>query len=248
MGTATTWARERAANGMSMSWLQAWVCRQCLGSMMNTLAPYNYFYQKIVFKAQPSFFFCALEENRILIFGCDHIYLHSLFSIWYGGKRMRIRIVDWLASNFKRDEGIDLLKDRQGLQRLTKTAGKAKMELSSLTQTNINLPFITAITDGSKHIETTLTRAEFEEFCSNLLDRLKTPVENSLRDAKLSFTDVDVDIFHFLANMEETIGKLPFQHLLFSYSYILHSLSFLILCKQRTCFDEANVDFGYAPI
>ncbi|KAE8673898.1 Stromal 70 kDa heat shock-related protein [Hibiscus syriacus] len=80
------------------------------------------------------------------------------------------RIVDWLAENFKRDEGIDVLKDKQALQRL---------------------PFITATADGPKHIETTITRVKFEELCSDLLDRLKTPVENSLRDAKLSFKDID---------------------------------------------------------
>ncbi|KNA22376.1 hypothetical protein SOVF_034610 [Spinacia oleracea] len=108
-----------------------------------------------------------------------------------GGDDFDKRIVDWLASSFKRDEGIDLLKDKQALQRLTETAEKAKMELSSLTQANISLPFITATADGPKHIETTLTRAKFEELCSDLLDRLRTPVENSLRDAKLSFSDLD---------------------------------------------------------
>ncbi|KAJ4880344.1 hypothetical protein Rs2_37399 [Raphanus sativus] len=81
------------------------------------------------------------------------------------------RVVDWLASNFKKDEGIDLLKDKQALQRLTEAAEKAKIELSSLTQTNMSLPFITATADGPKHIETTLTRAKFEELCSDLLDR-----------------------------------------------------------------------------
>lgn len=108
-----------------------------------------------------------------------------------GGDDFDKRIVDWLASNFKRDEGIDLLKDKQALQRLTETAEKAKMELSSLTQANISLPFITATAEGPKHIETTLTRAKFEELCSDLLDRLRTPVENSLRDAKLSYSDLD---------------------------------------------------------
>uniref|UniRef100_A0A6N2M9L2 Uncharacterized protein n=1 Tax=Salix viminalis TaxID=40686 RepID=A0A6N2M9L2_SALVM len=108
-----------------------------------------------------------------------------------GGDDFDKRVVDWLAGNFKRDEGIDLLKDKQALQRLTETAEKAKMELSSLTQTNISLPFITATADGPKHIETTLTRAKFEELCSDLIDRLKTPVENSLRDAKLAFKDLD---------------------------------------------------------
>ncbi|KAK4491268.1 hypothetical protein RD792_002004 [Penstemon davidsonii] len=108
-----------------------------------------------------------------------------------GGDDFDKRIVDWLAASFKKDEGIDLLKDKQALQRLTETAEKAKMELSTLTQTNISLPFITATADGPKHIETTITRAKFEELCSDLLDRLKTPVQNSLRDAKLSYSDLD---------------------------------------------------------
>ncbi|XP_048591591.1 heat shock 70 kDa protein 6, chloroplastic-like [Brassica napus] len=88
-------------------------------------------------------------------------------------------------------EDIDLLKDKQALQRLIEAAEKAKIELSSLTQTNISLPFITATADGPKHIETTLTRAKFEELCSDLLNRCKTPVENSLRDAELKFKDID---------------------------------------------------------
>ncbi|XP_024961575.1 stromal 70 kDa heat shock-related protein, chloroplastic-like [Cynara cardunculus var. scolymus] len=108
-----------------------------------------------------------------------------------GGDDFDKRVVDWLAASFKKDEGIDLLKDKQALQRLTETAEKAKMELSTLTQANISLPFITATADGPKHIDTTLTRAKFEELCSDLLDRLKAPVENSLRDAKLSFKDLD---------------------------------------------------------
>ncbi|KAK6116648.1 hypothetical protein DH2020_049611 [Rehmannia glutinosa] len=91
----------------------------------------------------------------------------------------------------RKDEGIDLLKDKQALQRLTESAEKAKIELSSLTQTNISLPFITATADGPKHIDTTLTRAKFEDLCSDLLDRLKTPVENALRDANLSIKDID---------------------------------------------------------
>nr|XP_023925104.1 stromal 70 kDa heat shock-related protein, chloroplastic-like [Quercus suber] len=99
--------------------------------------------------------------------------------------------VDWLAQNFKRDEGIDLLKDKQALQRLSETAEKAKMELSSLTQTSISLPFITATADGPKHIDTTLTRVKFEELCSDLLDRLQRPVETALKDANLSFKDLD---------------------------------------------------------
>ncbi|VAI14732.1 unnamed protein product [Triticum turgidum subsp. durum] len=98
---------------------------------------------------------------------------------------------DWLASTFKNDEGIDLLKDKQALQRLTEAAEKAKMELSTLTQANISLPFITATADGPKHIEATLSRAKFEELCSDLIDRLKTPVNNALKDAKLSVSNLD---------------------------------------------------------
>ncbi|KAL9245460.1 hypothetical protein vseg_019112 [Gypsophila vaccaria] len=108
-----------------------------------------------------------------------------------GGDDFDKRIVDWLADSFKRDEGIDLRSDRQALQRLTEAAEKAKIELSTLTQTSISLPFITATQDGPKHIDTTLTRVKFEELCSDLLDRLRTPVETSLRDAKLSFKDID---------------------------------------------------------
>ncbi|KAH7443172.1 hypothetical protein KP509_02G023700 [Ceratopteris richardii] len=107
-----------------------------------------------------------------------------------GGDDFDKRIVDWLAESFKRDEGIDLLKDKQALQRLTETAEKAKMELSSLTQTTISLPFITATADGPKHIDTNLTRAKFEELCSDLLDRCKTPVETALKDAKLGFSEI----------------------------------------------------------
>ncbi|XP_024526183.1 heat shock 70 kDa protein 6, chloroplastic [Selaginella moellendorffii] len=108
-----------------------------------------------------------------------------------GGDDFDKRIVDWLASNFKKDEGIDLLKDKQALQRLTETAEKIKIELSLLTQTSISLPFITATSDGPKHIDTTITRAKFEELCSDLLDRCCTPVKNALKDAKLEFKDIN---------------------------------------------------------
>ncbi|CAN4119655.1 unnamed protein product [Withania somnifera] len=108
-----------------------------------------------------------------------------------GGDDFDKRIVDWLADTFRKEEGIELLKDKQALQRLTEAAEKAKIELSTLTQTNISLPFITATADGPKHIDTTLTRAKFEELCSDLLDRLKRPVETALKDASLSFKDID---------------------------------------------------------
>lgn len=77
------------------------------------------------------------------------------------------------------------------LKRLTEAAEKAKIELSGVTQTSINLPFITATPEGPKHIDTNLTRAKFEEMCSDLLDRCKVPVEQALRDAKLSISNID---------------------------------------------------------
>jgi len=108
-----------------------------------------------------------------------------------GGDDFDKRIVDWLATDFQKSEGIELRKDRQALQRLTEAAEKAKIELSGVSQTSINLPFITATADGPKHIDNNLTRAKFEEMCSDLLDRCRAPVENALRDAKLSFGDID---------------------------------------------------------
>ena len=101
------------------------------------------------------------------------------------------RITDFLAEDFQKNEGIDLRKDRQALQRLTEASEKAKMELSTLSQTSISLPFITATADGPKHIESNLTRAKFEELCSDLLDRCRIPVENALRDAALDLSEID---------------------------------------------------------
>lgn len=103
-----------------------------------------------------------------------------------GGDDFDKKIVDWLAAEFQKLEGIDLRKDKQALQRLTEAAEKAKIELSSVTQTNINLPFITATADGPKHLEQTLTRAQFEALVSDLLDRCRKPVEQALKDSKLS--------------------------------------------------------------
>jgi len=108
-----------------------------------------------------------------------------------GGDDFDKRVVDFLAKEFKKSEGIDLLKDKQALQRLTEASEKAKIELSSVSQTPISLPFITATADGPKHIDTMLTRAKFEEMCSDLIDRCKVPVENALKDAKLSLAEVN---------------------------------------------------------
>ncbi|HEY9652909.1 MAG TPA: molecular chaperone DnaK [Coleofasciculaceae cyanobacterium] len=102
-----------------------------------------------------------------------------------GGDDFDKKIVDYLASTFQKDEGIDLRKDKQALQRLTEAAEKAKIELSSVTQAEINLPFITATQDGPKHLDLVLTRAKFEELCADLIDRCRIPVENAVRDAKI---------------------------------------------------------------
>jgi len=108
-----------------------------------------------------------------------------------GGDDFDKRIVEWLSDEFKKVEGIDLMSDKQALQRLTEAAEKAKMELSSTTSTSISLPFITATADGPKHIDTSLTRTKFEQLCDDLINRCKVPVEQALRDAKLSLSEVD---------------------------------------------------------
>ncbi|MGQ9869182.1 molecular chaperone DnaK [Leptodesmis sp.] len=108
-----------------------------------------------------------------------------------GGDDFDKKIVDYLAEEFKKSEGIDLRKDKQALQRLTEAAEKAKIELSSVTQAEINLPFITATQDGPKHLDMTLTRGKFEELCADLIKRCQTPVENALRDAKIDKSAID---------------------------------------------------------
>ena len=100
-----------------------------------------------------------------------------------GGDDFDRKVVDWLAQSFKQENGIDLKQDKQALQRLTEAAEKAKIELSTLTETTISLPFITADQSGPKHLEVKLTRAKFEELVFDLLNRIKKPVEQSLKDA-----------------------------------------------------------------
>jgi len=108
-----------------------------------------------------------------------------------GGDDFDRVIVDHLAATFKSNEGIDLRQDKQALQRLTEAAEKAKIELSNATQSEINLPFITATPEGPKHLDLTLTRAKFEELASTLIDRCRVPVEQALKDAKLATGDID---------------------------------------------------------
>nr|YP_010197420.1 Hsp70-type chaperone [Gracilaria domingensis]UAD85427.1 Hsp70-type chaperone [Gracilaria domingensis] len=108
-----------------------------------------------------------------------------------GGDDFDRKIVEWLINEFNNDEGINLGKDRQALQRLTEAAEKAKMELSSLGQTDINLPFITSTDTGPKHLEKSITRAKFEYLCQDLINRCEVPVNNALKDAQLSSSDID---------------------------------------------------------
>merc|ERR1712005_76097 len=108
-----------------------------------------------------------------------------------GGDDFDRCIVDHLANTFKSNEGIDLRQDKQALQRLTEAAEKAKIELSNATQSEINLPFITATPEGPKHLDLNLTRAKFEELAASLIDRCKTPVERAISDAKISTSEID---------------------------------------------------------
>lgn len=108
-----------------------------------------------------------------------------------GGDDWDQRVIDWLADKFKGETGIDLRQDPMALQRLKEAAEKAKMELSSTTQANINLPFITMDASGPKHLDYTLSRAEFERITRDLLDRCRKPVEQALSDAGLSVGEVN---------------------------------------------------------
>jgi molecular chaperone DnaK len=108
-----------------------------------------------------------------------------------GGDDFDKRIVDWLADEFKAGQGIDLRSDPQALQRLYEAAERAKVDLSTTTQTQISLPFITADAAGPKHLNTTLTRAKFEQLVSDLIERTRQPVTQALSDAGLSADDID---------------------------------------------------------
>merc|ERR1712070_161988 len=111
-----------------------------------------------------------------------------------GGDDFDEKIVQWLVDEFKAQEGIDLTQDNQALQRLTEAAEKAKIELSTLTQVAINLPFISVTPEGPKHLEKELTRSKFEELCSDLIDRCKTPIQTALKDAELSADKIDQNV------------------------------------------------------
>jgi len=108
-----------------------------------------------------------------------------------GGDDYDSRVANYLVEEFRKDQGIDLSGDKQALQRLTEAAEKAKIELSSVVQTNINLPFITADQNGPKHLDVTLTRAKFEELTSDLTDRCIQPFKSALADAKIDLSKID---------------------------------------------------------
>ncbi len=108
-----------------------------------------------------------------------------------GGDDFDQKIMDWICDEFKKQEGMDLSGDKQAMQRIKEAAEKAKCELSSVVETNINLPFITADANGPKHLDLTLSRAKFEELSYDLLERCKKPVEQALKDASLSKNDIN---------------------------------------------------------
>ena len=107
-----------------------------------------------------------------------------------GGDDFDERIIDYLVDEFKKSNGIDLKQDKMAMQRLKEAAEKAKIELSGMQQTQINLPFITADSNGPKHLDVTLTRAKFEELIGDLIEATKIPVENALKDAKITAADL----------------------------------------------------------
>jgi len=108
-----------------------------------------------------------------------------------GGDDFDEKIMEWICSEFQKAEGIDLRKDKQAMQRIKEAAEKAKCELSSVFETNINLPFITADANGPKHLDMQLTRAKFEDLCHDLLERCKKPVEQAINDAHISKSDIN---------------------------------------------------------
>ena len=108
-----------------------------------------------------------------------------------GGDDFDKKIMDWMVEEFKKENGIDLSQDKMSAQRLIEAAEKAKIELSSMTQTNINLPFITADVSGPKHLDLTLTRAKFDELTADLVERTMVPTRKAMEDAGLSGSDID---------------------------------------------------------
>ncbi|MHC1603032.1 MAG: molecular chaperone DnaK, partial [Methermicoccaceae archaeon] len=138
-----------------------------------------------------------------------------------GGDDFDKRIMDWIVSEFKKEHGIDLSKDRVAMQRIRDESEKAKIELSTLQQTNISIPFITQDETGPKHIDLTLTRAQFESMCSDLFDALLPPMERAMKDAGLSPSDIDKVLFvggstripKITQLVKEVLGKEPYKNI-----------------------------------
>ena len=136
-----------------------------------------------------------------------------------GGDDFDKKIVDWMVAQFKAEQGVDLSKDRMALERLRDAAEKAKIDLSGMTATNINLPFIAQDQDGPKHLDLTLTRAKFNELTADLVARTVTPVKQALADAGLSASDIDkvllvggsTRIPAVQEKVKELLGKEPFK-------------------------------------
>jgi molecular chaperone DnaK len=136
-----------------------------------------------------------------------------------GGDDFDEKIVQWLATEFEKEEGFDLTKDNQALQRLTEAAEKAKVELSTLNQASINLPFITVTPSGPKHLEKELTRRKFEELCETLINRCETPIQEALKDADLTTDAIDQNVLvggstripAIQTLVEKILGKKPNQ-------------------------------------
>jgi len=134
-----------------------------------------------------------------------------------GGDDFDQAIIDWMAEEFLKSNGIDLRKDRMALQRLKEAAEKAKIELSSTMQTNINLPFVTADQSGPKHLDLTLTRAQFEQLVEDLIQRTVRPCKSAITDAKLSVGDIDEVVLvggmtrmpRVISLVKELFGKEP---------------------------------------
>src|SRR2546429_6909898 len=125
-----------------------------------------------------------------------------------GGDDFDERIVNWLADEFKKQQGIDLRQDRQALQRLTEAAEKAKIELSSRMETEVNLPFITADQNGPKHLEIKITRAKFEQLTADLSERCVAPFHAALKDAGLAAVELTEVILVCGANRMPAIQEL----------------------------------------
>ena len=134
-----------------------------------------------------------------------------------GGDDWDMKIVQWMVAEFKKQQGIDLSADKMAMQRLREAAEKAKIELSSMMETTISLPFITADNTGPKHLEMKLTRAKFEELTSDLLERVVSPVKNALSDAGINASQIDKILLvggssrmpAVQAKVKELLGKDP---------------------------------------